>query len=148
MNATTDDQPRAPKHLVEPGSEAIFEGRKRLLVTGSRTWPNQPAIVGAIMKQWVDWGRPPVTLVHGGAAGADLMAAEAIANTDVFKVEEHKALWDVYGKAAGPIRNAQMVSLGADAVLAFIHNNSKGATGCLELAEKAGIPITVYRIDD
>lgn len=133
-------------------AELREDGRKRLLVTGSRTWPNEPAIAAAILTQWIAWDRPPLTLVHGGAAGADLMAAGVIskqaAPLDLFKVEEHLALWDLHGRAAGHIRNAEMVALGADRILAFIHNGSRGATGCLELAERAMIPTTVYRLDD
>lgn len=146
MNDTID----GPKHRAEDHSH-IAEGRKRLLITGSRDWPNQPAIVAAIVKQWLDWDRPPMTLVHGGARGADTMASEALSQALVedgtLRVEVHPAAWDVHGKAAGPIRNAQMVSLGADACLAFIFNESRGATNALQLAEAAGIPCTVYRID-
>lgn len=126
--------------------------RKRILITGSRTWPNEPAIAGAILKQWLDWGRPAVTLVHGSASGADTMAGEVITkqaqHSELFKVEVHPALWDVYGKRAGLVRNAQMIELGADVLLAFIHNGSRGATHTLGLAEQAGIPTILYRIDD
>lgn len=147
MNDTT-----TPAHRREDGAEQAIDGRKRLLITGSRTWPNEPAISAAILRLWLDWGKPPLTLVHGGAAGVDTMAGAVInqqaALDERFKVEVHPALWDVHGKAAGHIRNAEMVALGADRLLAFIHNGSRGATNCLGLAERAGIPATVYRLDD
>lgn len=141
-------------HAAELDSR-IAQGRKRLLVTGSRDWPMPVVVASAIAFEWLQWGKPPLTLVHGGARGVDTIAAESIDQLFVgedgskpFKVEQHDALWDVHGRAAGHIRNAEMVSLGADLCLAFIFNNSRGATGCLELAEKAGIPCVVYRLDD
>jgi hypothetical protein len=145
----TDDT--QPKHRAEDGSDIIV-GRRRLLVTGSRDWPLEPVIAGAILREWLDWGKPPLTLVHGDASGADRMAAAVVSkqaeHSDLFKVEAHPAHWDLHGKAAGHIRNAEMVSLGADLCLAFILNDSRGASGCVELAERAGIPVVVYRIDD
>lgn len=139
------------RHRAEDGSRVI-EGRKRLLITGSRDWPLEPIIASAILNEWLTWERPPLTLIHGGARGADRMAAAVISkqaqHSDLFKVEEHPANWDLHGRAAGHIRNAEMVSLGADLCLAFILNNSRGATDCVRLAEGADIPVVVYRLDD
>lgn len=125
--------------------------RKRILVTGSRDWWNQPCIAAAILKVWIDWGRPPLTLVHGDAEGADKLAGAVIAEQFVgdegrFTVEVHPYL-SQFGNAGGHIRNAEMVKAGADMMIAFIRNNSRGATHCLGLAEAAGIPCLVYRED-
>lgn len=150
----TDNTPaRAPSHRLEDGASQAIEGRKRILITGSRDWPNEPAIAAAILQSWLDWGKPPLTVIHGGARGADEIAGSVINKQlatapDLFKVEVHPALWDIHGKAAGHIRNAEMVALGADLLIAFIYNESRGATGCLKLAEAAGIPCIVYRLDE
>ncbi len=157
-----DPQPessRRARHRAEEGYEEVTTGRKRILVTGSRDWWNQPAIAAVLLHVWLSWGRPPLTLVHGGARGVDRMAASVIAERretappGFFRVEEHPAQWDVHrptagGKnPAGMIRNAEMVALGADLCIAFILNQSPGATGCMRLAEAAGIPLLVYRED-
>ena len=109
---------------------------KRVLVTGSRDWPDPLAIRFALEGAWIGIG--PYILVHGGARGADAIAAEYQA-AKRRPSELHRANWDAYGKRAGYIRNSEMVQAGADICLAFIHNQSRGATMCANLAEKAGI---------
>lgn len=113
----------------------------RILVTGSRDWGDADRVKTAISDAWVSLGRPPVervTLVHGGARGADTIA-RGFARAIGMSVEEHPAAWDTRGRAAGPIRNSEMVNAGADVCLAFIRNGSRGASNCADLAERAGI---------
>jgi YspA, cpYpsA-related SLOG family len=108
----------------------------RVLVTGSRSWDDGQAIFDAL----AEYNYGQVALVHGAARGADLIAASVAAGFG-WKIEPHPADWDRCGKAAGLIRNRYMVELGADVCLAFIRDNSRGATHCAGLAEKAGIPV-------
>jgi hypothetical protein len=53
--------------------------------------------------------------------------------------EPHWADWAVKHRAAGPIRNQEMVDSGADECLAFIGVGSTGARDCARRAEAAGI---------
>lgn len=115
--------------------------RKRILVTGSRDWDDEETIRDALFKAAVEmFGDGMPILVSGRCpTGADAIAEKIVWSWN-WVVEPHPADWFVHGKRAGFIRNAEMVNLGADICLAFIKNNSKGATHTADLAEKAGIP--------
>lgn len=116
---------------------------KRILITGSRYWPDNRWLIDAIMADTILTGSlnpEDYIIIHGGAFGADSMA-DRLAKEIGFQIEEYPADWDLYGKRAGYVRNALMVSKGADVCLAFIHDQSRGATMCADLAEKAGIPV-------
>lgn len=109
----------------------------RMLITGSRTWTDRSLIFRAM--SWAGWRDTAITVVHGKChKGADDIADD-FARQLGWTIEGHPADWKRYGRRAGFVRNAEMVAAGADVCLAFIHNNSKGATMCAELAEKAGI---------
>lgn len=122
----------------------------RLLITGSRNWPFpediHDAIVEACSKLDVKYFKH-VILVHGGAKGADTIAAE-FGEMLGMTIEEHPADWKRHGKKAGYIRNAEMADLGADLCLAFIYNRSRGATMMKNLCHKAGIPVEEYSWED
>lgn len=120
----------------------------RLLITGSRNFGNQGSSDIALMRdslkdarrRLLDAGFGRIILVHGAARGADQLAA-SVGKSMGFVLEAHPAQWDVHGKAAGPIRNKEMVDLGADLALAFPRGASRGTRGCMALADKAGIEV-------
>lgn len=128
---------------------------RRLLVTGSRDWIDRDLIWGALWDGLQEMAADTV-LVHGDARGADRLAAETW-STWGMPVEAHPADWAQHGKRAGYVRNAEMVDAGADLCLAFIlpctkpgcpkkrPHGTHGASGCADLADKAGIP--VHRIE-
>lgn len=117
----------------------------RILVTGSRTWDRPLPIAVALLVH--SGGREDVTLVHGGAVGADVHAAMC-AKSFGWTTEAHYPDWDRYGKRAGFIRNQRMVDLGADLCIAFTRDNSRGTAHCALAAEAAGIKtIWVYYED-
>jgi hypothetical protein len=129
----------------EPGCK----GRNyRILATGSRDWDNPGRVYDAItdfavMAKRAGW--PGITVVHGACpTGADLHASRWC-RVQGFDEEKHPADWTRYGKSAGPRRNREMVKAGADVHLAFIKNESKGATGTAGMAEKAGIAVKIWR---
>lgn len=130
--------------------------RFRILITGSRNWSDPDTIAMAIQDYMVqvkkDLGVESFTLVHGGAPGADNMAAWAAEELHKhgwdIDIEEYPADWGKLGNAAGPARNKQMVDSGADVCLVFRRNKSRGTTNCVEQAEKAGIPRYFWETSD
>lgn len=108
----------------------------RALVCGDRNWTDRKAIARELRKL-----EPPLTIIHGAARGADTLAGE-VAQHHNMKVCVYPADWGQYGKAAGPIRNKQMLDEGKpDLVLAF-HDNieeSRGTKDMVRQAAKRGV---------
>lgn len=79
-------------------------------------------------------------IIEGEAKGADTHARKWAEAQDV-AVEPYPAEWELYGKAAGHIRNKQMLVDGQpDLVLAFSHelSASRGTTNMVTQSREAG----------
>lgn len=111
------------------------------MVTGSRTWAD-PVLYAAL----IEYTSPGDKLVHGGARGADTMAAD-VAERLGLVVEEHPADWRKWGNAAGPIRNTEMLTSGIDLVLAFQLGESRGTAHAIREAHRLSIPVVMWRQD-
>jgi hypothetical protein len=79
-----------------------------------------------------------LVIIQGGARGADSLAFDWAAINWV-PIEEHKANWAKYGRAAGAIRNKQMLDTGIDVVIAF--PGGRGTEHMKQIARKAGIEV-------
>jgi hypothetical protein len=110
-----------------------------VVVTGSRDWKDAERVKTRIK------ALPHGTLlVHGGARGVDTIAGKAAKAHCTVRVVH--ADWETYGKAAGPIRNERMLrEYKPDLAIAFIRNNSRGATHCANRAMKLGIKVELHR---
>lgn len=125
----------------------------RVLITGSRDYRDRAqledaleAVLGAARS--APGAAEPLIVVHGAARGADTLASHWCRRRAKLGVTEeaHPADWDRLGKAAGVIRNAEMVAAGADLVLAFYRAGAanRGTAHCALLARRAGIKVLRY----
>lgn len=114
-----------------------------ILVTGDRNWKDYSVIYRELSKY-----PPGTTLIHGKARGADSLA-DIAGERLRFDVKPFPAKWNVYGKAAGPIRNQEMINWilshhdEQKKVLAFHKNlaESKGTKDMVTRAKNAGVEV-------
>lgn len=92
----------------------------------------------------------PLIVVHGDCpTGADVLADRwARRREPDVTVEPHPADWKIYGKAAGPRRNAHMVKLGADMCIAFLRMASVGTSNTIWLAQTCNIPTFIVNWEE
>lgn len=83
-----------------------------------------------------------ITIVSGGATGADTLAAQYAEEHDL-ELEIFPAQWQRYGKAAGPKRNRQIV-VACDRIVAFWDGSSRGTASTLEIAAELHKPVVIY----
>ena len=108
----------------------------KLLVCGSRTINNSEWVFSEIEKyisesnlQYSD-----IHIIEGEASGVDKIAKQ-FAQSKNISVIEMAADWKAYGRAAGPIRNEQMVRL-CDQCLILWDGKSRGTKNDIDLCDK------------
>ena len=118
----------------------------RLLVCGDRDWTDRKFLYDTL-DRWHE-NEPIEVVIEGEARGADQMARDWATARGVV-VEPYPADWEKHGKAAGPIRNQQMLDADPDFVLAFHDDieSSKGTRNMVKIARKAGVPASVVTHD-
>lgn len=108
----------------------------RVLVCGTRTFGSgrhHAGIMDCTLRTLVP---PGSTVVHGDARGADRLSGEW-ARDHGMKEEKHPANWELHGKAAGPIRNSEMLNSDIDLVFAFWDGKSRGTMDMITKAQKS-----------
>jgi hypothetical protein len=115
----------------------------RVLVTGSREWTDHHLIRRELDRLVQRLGEDEqLIVVHGAARGADTIADQEAYKINlrhgegVISVERYPADWERYGKAAGPIRNTQMLDPRPSLVLAF-HEDLESSKGTADMVRKA-----------
>lgn len=107
---------------------------------GGTEWSDWAPIHHEIRKLVVKHGTTDLLIISGGAPGADTMC-EISAREKNVHVAVVKALWNTRHKAAGPQRNAAMVSLRPDEAICF--GGDRGSSDTRRRLKKAGIPCKV-----
>jgi hypothetical protein len=123
----------------------------RVLVCGGRTYGTRRTEDGlqvpdeehiATFNSYLDSIRasnPNMLIIQGGAKGADALA-KAWAKKNNVECIEFRADWDTYGKAAGFLRNVEMLEVGQpDLVIGF--PGSTGTAMMCKIASAAGVEV-------
>lgn len=84
-----------------------------------------------------------IVIVSGHARGADALG-ERYAQERGYETEIYPTDWKNHGRAAGPIRNAQMAAV-ADALIALWDGKSHGIKNMIETARKHNLQVAVVR---
>lgn len=116
----------------------------RVLVCGSRDYSNAEYLNRILSAMHA--GTPFTCVIEGEARGADTLAREW-AQANGVPVKRYPADWTTHHRAAGPIRNRQMLTDGKpDLVVAFPSvpmPQSKGTRNMVEQATKAGVKVII-----
>lgn len=107
----------------------------RILVCGGRDFSDS-ILLNKTLRDF--FFGPEDVLICGMARGADRMAYDWVKARDIL-IEEYPAEWDKHGKAAGFIRNQDMLDSGVDVVVAF--PGGRGTADMVRRARKAGVEV-------
>jgi hypothetical protein len=123
------------------------ETKVACIVCGDRNYDSLNEIVYALEVV------QPDLVIEGGASGADTFSWMACKQLGI-KVEEHRADWPRYGKAAGVIRNKEMLDRlvglwgsGWEVMVLAFHDQIEESVGTKDMirrAEKAGVRCWLY----
>lgn len=123
----------------EQEERAIGNGSK-VIIAGSRSFADYEklkSICDSILPN--QYSEPRISILSGTSSGSDSLG-ERYANERGYTLNRYPANWEQYGKAAGPIRNRQMVE-DADAAIIFWDGQSKGTKNLIEQANKRGLKV-------
>lgn len=112
----------------------------KVLVCGGRNF-NDALTLGSWLGGIHKNNGPITLLIEGGAPGADFMARK-FAEWQGIPVQTFEADWETHGRAAGPIRNKQMLDEGKpDLVVAF--EGGIGTANMVRQAREAGVKVLI-----
>ena len=117
---------------------------RRVVIAGSRGFCDYEAACRFIDQCLVLYEQEEIIVLSGGARGADALG-ERYAYERGFAIERHPARWQIYGKAAGILRNQQMAEV-CDLVICFWDGESRGTKSMITLAKKHNKSIYIKEI--
>lgn len=108
-------------------------------IVGSRDFSDYSVLVSHIVE--VINIRDITAIVSGGAYGADSLGAKFGKEYGI-PVEVFLPDWQTHGKAAGFIRNSEIVN-NSDMIIAFWDMESRGTKDTISKAQKKDVPVKV-----
>lgn len=113
----------------------------KVVVAGGRDFNNYPLLCKTLDNLLQN--QPHVTIVSGGAKGADSLGAQYAEDKPCHCILK-EANWKLHGKSAGYKRNVEMSEI-SDATVCFWDGKSRGTKHMMDITEKSGKPLRVIR---
>lgn len=110
----------------------------KIAVVGSRTFSDNDLLSSILNK----FDKKIITIISGGAAGADKLAENWADKNNVKKII-CKPDWKKYGRKAGILRNKDIVEK-SDQVIAFWDGKSRGTKNSIDRAKALDISLTIH----
>jgi hypothetical protein len=113
----------------------------RVIIAGSRDFNDYNSLerkMNVILKNQDD-----VTIISGTARGADKLG-ERYAGENQHKLEKYPAMWDLYGKKAGYMRNEEMAK-DSDGCVVFWDGKSKGTKHMIDISKKFKLKLRIIK---
>lgn len=117
----------------------------RLAIVGYRGEHDYAAFTRHV-DAWIGAHGTPECVVSGGAEGVDAMARR-LATERSIRLVEFEPNWARYGRAAGPIRNGEIVRASTHMLAFPSRRHGRGTQDAIAQATAAGIPVTVHALD-
>jgi hypothetical protein len=114
----------------------------RLIIAGGRDFDDYTLLRNSL-DHLLSNTKEPVEIVSGKAKGADSLG-ERYARERGHAIKEFPANWDLHGKKAGYIRNAEMAAYATHCVC-FWDGSSRGTKMMIELAKEKGLLVRVIK---
>ena len=115
----------------------------RILVCGGRDFTDKD-LLWKILDE-INAENQIVEIIHGDARGADSLAGEYARSNRIIETP-FPADWEQYGKAAGMIRNKEMIKLNPDLVVSF--PGGKGTQNMESIAIRENVKLIRARRKD
>jgi hypothetical protein len=124
------------------GPEPMLGRYTVVAVAGGRRYKDKQLVFQTLDHILADRAPAPLLLVHGGAGGADYLAAVWAESREIPALT-HPAQWNqtLPRAAAGPRRNQEMLTAWSVEHL-VVFPGGRGTADCAQQAEAAGIPVT------
>lgn len=111
---------------------------ERILVCGGRDFSDRSLVFHILDLEALEHDIHAV--IQGGASGADKLAREWCYQRQSIRMWNFPADWKKHGKAAGPIRNQQMLDEGKPTKV-FAFPGGRGTADMIRRAKAAGVPV-------
>ncbi|MBR6808245.1 MAG: DUF2493 domain-containing protein [Clostridia bacterium] len=112
-----------------------------IVICGSRNFNNYEYFSKSLDEIFASFINDEISIITGHCKGVDMMAERYAAEHNINLIL-CPASWEIYGRAAGPVRNKEMAEM-CNMVIAFWDGSSRGTFSMINLATKLGREVVV-----